>query len=275
LAQIVPVTDPDDPRLEPYRAVRERDLVGREGLFVAEGRVVLEKALRAIPERIASVLVAEHRLASLGDLLAGLPAGTPVYAAAQAAMDRVVGFPIHRGILAIGRRDPRRPEELIAGLPETALVVGLVGIANHDNMGGIFRNAAAFGADAVLLDDSCCDPLYRKAIRVSVGAALTVPFVRLGAAEDLLTTLEAAAFEVVALSPRGGADLAQFEPAPRTALLFGAEGPGLPDALLARARIIRIPMVDDFDSLNVATTSGIVLHRVASMRAARPNSRGS
>jgi tRNA G18 (ribose-2'-O)-methylase SpoU len=267
LPTIIPVEGPDDPRLDAYRAVRERDLVGREGLFVAEGRVVLEKAVAASPDRIVSVLVAAHRLAGLEGVLAGLPAATPVYAASQAAMDQVVGFPIHRGILAIGRRPNRAPEALLAGLPKRALVLGLVGIANHDNMGGLFRNAAAFGADAVLIDDSCCDPLYRKAIRVSVGAALTTPFAAAGDAQALLALLEGAGFETAALSPRGEIELRDLRLGPRAAVLFGAEGPGLPDAVLARTRTVRIAMAGGFDSLNVATTSGIVLHQLAKWRA--------
>jgi tRNA G18 (ribose-2'-O)-methylase SpoU len=263
LVRVIRIDDAGDPRLEAYRAVRERDLAGREGLFVAEGRVVLEKAVAATPGAIASVLVAEHRLDSLADVLSGLPAATPVYAAGQAAMDEVVGFPIHRGILAVGRRPDRRAEDLLASLPPAALVVALVGIANHDNMGGVFRNAAAFGADAVLLDETCCDPLYRKAIRVSVGAALTVPFARAGSAGALLAILEAAGFEIVALSPRGDIELGDLEAGARVAALFGAEGPGLPDAVLARTRGVRIAMAGGFDSLNVATTSGIVLHHLA------------
>ena len=260
---IVRIDDPDDPRLEPYRAVRERDLVGRDGLFIAEGRVVLEKAVRAMPLGLASVLVSEPRAAGLADVLAALPDETPVYVAGQAVMDGVVGFPIHRGILAVGRRPDRNAEALLAGLPDRALVVGLVGIANHDNMGGIFRNAAAFGADAVLLDDTCCDPLYRKAIRVSVGAALTVPFARAGTADALVRVLQGSGFEIIGLTPRGEIELGDLAPGPRTAALFGAEGPGLPAAVLARIRGVRIAMSGGFDSLNVSTTSGIVLHRIA------------
>lgn len=263
---IVRIDDPDDPRLEPYRAVRERDLVGRDGLFVAEGRVVLEKAVRAMPGALQSVLVAAHRLDSLADVLAGLPAETPVFAAGQEAMDAVVGFPIHRGILAVGRVPTRDPGTLLAGLRDRALVVGLVGIANHDNMGGIFRNAAAFGADAVLLDETCCDPLYRKAIRVSVGAALTTPWARAGDGAALVARLAAAGFEVVALSPRGETELADLAAGPRVAALFGAEGPGLPPDVLARTRAVRIEMAGGFDSLNVATTSGIVLHSLVAAR---------
>lgn len=249
--------------------MRERDLAGREGLFVAEGRVVLEKAVRAIPDRIVSVLVAEKRLDSLADVIANLAPGTPVYAASQTVMDRIVGFPIHRGILALGRRVAVPAKRLLAGLPPEALVVGLVGIANHDNMGGLFRNAAAFGADAVLIDAGSCDPLYRKAIRVSVGAALTVPFARLAPDEDMAEVLAAAGFEVLGLTPRGEVELSELEPAPRTAALFGAEGPGLPEAVMARARTVRLQMAGGFDSLNVATTSGIVLHHISARRNSR------
>lgn len=260
------VDEPGDPRLEPYRAIRERDLVGREGLYVAEGRVVLEKAVRADPAGFVSVLVAAHRLESLMDILVDLPDAVPVYAAGQAAMDNVVGFPIHRGVLAMVRRPARTAETLIAGLPERALVVGLVGIANHDNMGGIFRNAAAFGADAVLLDETCCDPLYRKAIRVSVGAALTVPFARAGGPQALVDALVAAGFETAALSPAGAIDLDDLRLGPRAAVLFGAEGPGLPATVLEKVHTVRIAMAGGFDSLNVATTSGIVLHQASSNR---------
>ena len=249
--------------------VRERDLVGREGLFIAEGRVVLEKAVRAIPEGLVSVLVAEHRLQSLADVLAELPVGTPVYAAAQAAMDAVVGFPIHRGVLAVGRKPRREAEALLASLPERALVVGLVGIANHDNMGGILRNAAAFGVDAVLIDDTCCDPFYRKAIRVSVGGALTVPIARTQSGDAMVGLLRAGGFETLALTPAGQAELDDIFPAGRIAALFGAEGPGLPAAILERVSGVRIAMSGGFDSLNVATTSGIVLHRLARIRGER------
>lgn len=246
--------------------MRERDLAGREGLYVIEGRVVLEKAVAADPGALASVLLAEARLAPLGDVLAGLPEATPVYAASQAVMDAIVGFPIHRGVLALGRRRDRAAAELLAGLPERALLLGLVGIANHDNMGGLFRNAAAFGADAVLLDATCCDPLYRKAIRVSVGAAVTTPFARLAPDADMVAELQDASFEVVALSPAGAADLRDYAPGPRTAVLLGAEGSGLPASVLDRARTVRIPMAGGFDSLNVATACGIVLHHVAQSR---------
>ena len=237
--------------------------MGRDGLFVAEGRVVLEKLIAAGRHPVRSVLLAEQRLPSMQPVLAGLHPDVPVYAAGQAAMDAIVGFPIHRGVLAIGERAPLDVDATLAGLPQRALVLALSGIANHDNMGGLFRNAAAFGVDAVVLDADCCDPLYRKAIRVSVGAALTTPFVQLRRGDDLLTRLEAAGLEVLALSPAGSVELRDLDPGRRTAVLFGAEGPGLPTKALARARSVRISMVGGFDSLNVATTSGIVLHHVS------------
>lgn len=257
-----PVTDPADPRIGCYRDIRERDLVGREGRFVAEGRVVLEKLIASGLHVLESVLVAEGRLAGMSDVLARLPQTVAVYVASRAVMDAVVGFPIHRGVLGVGLRREPALGDLLAGLPERALVVALAGIANHDNMGGLFRNAAAFGADAVVLDDQCCDPLYRKAIRVSVGAALTTPFAVGGEAAALVQRLKAADFEVVALSPSGRQTLAELTVRARTAVLFGAEGPGLPDAVLAEARTVRIPMAGGFDSLNVSTTSGIVLHHL-------------
>jgi tRNA G18 (ribose-2'-O)-methylase SpoU len=263
---LIQINDPDDPRLADYRQVRERDLVGRAGGFIAEGVVVLEKLIRAGRHPLRSVLVAEKRIEALTPLLAGLAPDVSVYAAGQAVMDAVVGFHIHRGVLAAGVRAEMDLESLLAGLPPRALVVGLAGIANHDNMGGLFRNAAAFGADAVLLDDDCCDPLYRKAIRVSVGAALTTPFARGGTAADLAARLVGEGFEVLALSPHGDTELADVTPGLRMAALFGAEGSGLSPAVMARARGVRIGMAGGFDSLNVATTSGIVLHQLVAGR---------
>ncbi|THD78814.1 MAG: RNA methyltransferase [Phenylobacterium sp.] len=260
------IDDPSDPRLADYTHMRERDLVGREGRFIAEGAVVLEKLIAAGRHGIRSVLLAENRLEALAPRFAGLAADVPVYAAGQAVMDAIVGFPIHRGVLAVGERSEPAVEALLDGLPPAALVVGLVGISNHDNMGGLFRNAAAFGADAVLVDDGCCDPLYRKAIRVSVGAALTTPFARVADGAEMTRMLGERGFELLALSPGGQGTLSGLAAAPRQAALFGAEGPGLSDAVMARCRTVRIPMAGGFDSLNVATSAGIVLNRLAELR---------
>ena len=259
---VIPIDDPSDPRIAAYRDVRERDLVGREGHFIAEGEVVLRLLLSSARHRPVSLLIAEKRIASLAPLLARLGADVPVYSARQAVMDGIVGFPIHRGILALGRRAPMLPAGDLLVAPGERLVLMLFGIANHDNMGGIFRNAAAFAADAVVLDPHCCDPLYRKAIRVSVGAALTVPFARLDTADDAIDLLHRHGFAPVALGPAGSMKLSRLPRSRRMAVLLGAEGPGLPPDVLARSRTVRIPMPENFDSLNVATTSGIVLHHL-------------
>jgi tRNA G18 (ribose-2'-O)-methylase SpoU len=261
---LIAISDPDDPRIEPYRTVRERDMAGRQHRFVAEGEVVLRVLLRQSRFTVESLLLAENRVESLSDALGTLNAEVPVYTANRQVMDAIVGFPIHRGILALARRAPLPPlDEFLSRLPEKSLVVGLVGVSNHDNVGGIFRNAAAFGAQAVLLDEETCDPLYRKAIRVSVGGALIVPFTRATSADAMVRALQATSFEVISLSPSGQETLSNVRPHPRTALLLGAEGPGLPPELLARTRTVSIPMSGGFDSLNVATTSGIVLHHLA------------
>jgi tRNA G18 (ribose-2'-O)-methylase SpoU len=268
MPNLIAIDDPLDPRIAAYRDVRERDLVGRDGHFMAEGEVVLNVLAAGARHRMVSALIVEKRLDRLMPLLAPLPDDVPVYRAPQAVFDAIAGFPMHRGILAIGRRETPPPAtDLLAGLGARALVVALFGIANHDNMGGIFRNAAAFGADAVLLDGACCDPHYRKAIRVSVGASLIVPFARLAAGEDAVDLLGRHGFETVSLSPAGSTSLARLDRAPRVAALFGTEGPGLPAELLARTRTVAIPMAGGFDSLNVATTSGIVLHHLACVAA--------
>ena len=138
----------------------------------------------------------------------------------------------------------------------------LMGIGNHDNIGGLFRNAAAFGVDAVLLDGACCDPLYRKAIRVSVGGSLMVPFARLGPDEDGVDLMRRHGFRSLALSPGGAKPLAEVNGSGRVSLLLGAEGPGLSDEILTRTETVTIPMSGQFDSLNVATASGIALHHL-------------
>lgn len=255
------IDDPDDPRVAGFRDIKERDLVGRQGLFVAEGEVVLRMLLRSDQFRAQAILIDAKREAALSDLLE--EAGdTPVYLASQAVLDAIAGFHLHRGILALAQRvETPTAEELIGRLADKALVVCMFGIANHDNMGGIFRNAAAFGADAVLLDETCCDPLYRKAIRVSVGGVLRTPFATF--AQEPLTVLRNAGFDIISLSPSGGTHINALQRSRRTAVLLGAEGPGLPQAVLEQTTTVRIPMASGFDSLNVATTCGIVLSRLA------------
>lgn len=272
---MIKVDDPADPRVEPYRAVRDRDLAGRAGRFVAEGEVVVRLLLSSRSRFEAeSLLVAEDRIAALRPWLDGVPPGVPVYVAAKRAMAAVVGFPIHRGVLAMGRRHAAAGAgDLVRSLPERALVLVLVGISNHDNVGGAFRNAAAFGADAVILDATSCDPLYRKALRVSVGACLLVPFAHVplaqgGGADAVVAGLRDEGFEPVALSPGGNHGLDGLRWPARTALLVGSEGAGLPPGILSRCPTVAIPMAPGFDSLNVATATGIALHAWRSGRAA-------
>jgi len=262
--RVIPISDPADSRIAPYVQVRERDVAGRGEGFIAEGEVVLRVLLGGGARcRAASLLVAENRLKRVTPLIQGLDDATPVFAASQAVMDAIVGFHIHRGVLAHGLR-PADPgtAALLADLPTRAVALALFGVSNHDNIGGIFRNAAAFGAGAVLLDGACCDPLYRKAIRVSVGATLTVPFARLEAGADAIGLLEAAGFAALALSPAGAEPLAGLARPDRVALLLGAEGPGLPPPVLARARTVGIAMAAGWDSLNVAAASAIALHEL-------------
>lgn len=259
----VEITDPNDPRLSPYKNIREKDLVGRQQRFIAEGKVVLNVLFSSSARFEAeSVLVLNNRLNGLQEQLIHSPEGLPVYSASQSIMDEVAGFHVHRGILAVGRRKPQTGlEEVIARLPQEALVVALCGISNHDNAGSIFRNAAAFEADCILMDETCCDPLYRKAIRVSVGATLKVPYYRGASIETIVDLLQAASFNVLALSPSSLTNIFQAPDHPRQALLLGTEGEGLPPHLLERLATARIPMSKDFDSLNVATASGIALSR--------------
>jgi tRNA G18 (ribose-2'-O)-methylase SpoU len=254
----------DDPRIAPFRQVRERDVAGRHGGFIAEGEVVLRVLSQSRACHARSVLVAANRIEKLTPLLTAFNDAVAIYTAAQNVMDRVVGFPIHRGVLAFGERPPDpSADDLLAAVSGPAIIVCMFGVSNHDNVGGVFRNAAAFGASAVLLDPACCDPLYRKAIRVSVGAALTVPFARFRNGEDVVALLTRNGFSPLALSPSGATPLARIRPTERMAIMLGAEGHGLPQALLIGAATVSIPMAEGFDSLNIATTSGIVLHHLA------------
>jgi len=261
---VIPVADPDDPAVAAYRDVRERDLTGREGLFIAEGEVVLRQLVSSASRcRVRSMLLAEQRVEAMAGIIAAAPEGTPVYSAPQAVLDRIAGFHLHRGLLGLGEKPtPVAAADLLAGLGEDAVVVAASGIGNHDNIGGLFRNAAAFGAGAVLLDDRCADPFYRKAIRVSVGAVLRTPMAAPLPLEVVVETLIAAGFEVIALTPGATEPLSALRPGGRRALLLGSEGPGLPQPIIDRCRAVGIPMSGGFDSLNVAATSAIALHQL-------------
>ncbi len=261
------IDTPNDPRIAAYTAIRERDLArAHGGRFIVEGKVALTAMLRS-RFRIESIFVCETKVGFAEQIGHYIAADVPVYVAPQPLMDAVAGFPMHRGVLACGLRDPRplAPAEVLAGPVSTALI--LVGLSNHDNVGACFRNAAAFGARAVLLDQTCCDPLYRKAIRVSSGSALTMPFVHGGTGADLVAAAKREDFAVWALTPRAdAAPLQSLAVPPRLALMLGAEAPGLPAALLGCALPVRIPMEAGIDSINVATAAAIALAAIYAAR---------
>jgi tRNA G18 (ribose-2'-O)-methylase SpoU len=254
------IHDPHDPRISGFLNIRERDLVGREGKFVAEGRVVLN-VLAESGHELESILILQNRVEGAAGLLASFEGNAPVYVTDQRVMDATAGFHLHRGIIAIAKRKAEPAlGDLLGNLPKNALVVVLSAISNHDNMGSIFRNAAAFGADAVILDSQCCDPLYRKALRVSVGGVLKVPFLKGSDVAGICAALDKQGFALAALSPAGKHEVAHLPKEGKRAIILGTEGEGLPMSILASLPTFRIPMPGTFDSLNVATASGIALY---------------
>lgn len=266
---LIEIDSPDDPRIAEFRHVRERDLTGREGGFIAEGTVVL----RMLAEAHASgrglaaekILLLRSRVKGIAAILDRFPEEVPVYVADAPVLEGIVGFHLHRGVLALGRRtEDQDLAALLAGLPERALILVACGISNHDNVGSMFRNGAAFSADAILLDETSCDPLYRKALRVSVGSVLTVPYRRGGTAMDILSTLARHGFAIWGLSPKGDTDIRAIAASDRMALVVGTEGEGLPQEILAAFGNARIPQSRGLDSLNVATATGIALFAISS-----------
>ncbi len=266
-AWLIAIESADDPRISEFRDIRERDLTGRENRFIAEGTVVLRMLAEASHGDTGfsaeKVLLLKNRVEGVSDILDRLPDDVPVYVAEAAVLDQIVGFHLHRGVLALGRRSVDAGD-LIDRLPAKSLVLVGCGISNHDNAGSMFRNAAAFKADALLLDETSCDPLYRKAMRVSVGSVLSVPYQRSGAALDILTRLAEQDFAIWTLSPRGETDIRAIPPSDRMALVVGTEGEGLPERVLSRFRSARIPQSEGLDSLNVATATGIALFQMSS-----------
>ena len=255
---IYEITEPDDPRLGDYRALTDLELRTRwelpNGLFIAEGELVLRRALRA-GYRPRSYLIDAKRVGQLADL----PDDAPVYAAAPAVLDSVTGFHVHRGVLASFHRLPL----LTAGdlLATARRVAILEDINNHTNIGAVFRDAAALGVDAVLLSPTCADPLYRRSVRVSMGEVFAVPYARLEPWPDALATVREAGFTVLALTPAPDAvPLQRLKPdqRERAALLLGAEGPGLSRHALAASDVpVKIPMRRNVDSLNVAAAAAV------------------
>ncbi len=284
---MIAISSADDPRVAGYRDVRERDVL-RGQRFIVEGKVTLGRLVEASRFGVESVLISESRVEPLADVLAKLGGDVPVYVAPQAVMDGIAGFHIHRGVLAMARRgEDESVEQLISRMVQAAphlssplqgegpcpdaaakslTLLALIGLSNHDNVGACFRNAAALGAEAVLLDGESCDPLYRKSIRVSAGTALSLPFARSGDGASMIAALEAAGIEAWALSPSEGEPLHTLAPPERLAIVLGAEGPGLPAELMAKCRRVSIAMAPGIDSLNVATAGAIALSHVFAAR---------
>jgi tRNA G18 (ribose-2'-O)-methylase SpoU len=249
----IEISDADDPRVADYGRLKERWLNAEGGRFVAESERVVRRLIES-GLGVHSVLLTAPRLATLADALGG---DFPVYLAPQELLDRIAGFHVHRGCLAVGVR----PAGAAVPVGARRLVV-LEDLTDVDNLGAIARHAAAFGADALVLSPRCADPFYRKAIRVSLGAVFGLPMVRLAHWPDDLRGLRADGVELVgAVIEPAATPLARFEPPARAALLFGAEGPGLSPAARALCdHRVTIPMSAGADSLNVATAAAIFLY---------------
>jgi tRNA G18 (ribose-2'-O)-methylase SpoU len=229
---------------------------------VAEGAHAVVRLL-ASGRPVRSVLLDRIRLEALGPRLADV--GAPVLVADQPTLRAVAGFPVHRGVLAAADRWPLPdPASMLAGARRVAVVED---VNDHENLGVIFRSAGSLGLDAVLLSPRCCDPLYRRSVRVSMGHVVTVPWTRLEPWPEALDVLRRAGFRLVALTPAAGAEpLAAFDcgPVERVAVLLGAEGPGLSAAVLAAAdHRVTIPMRTPGDSLNVASAAAIAFYAVS------------
>lgn len=266
VATITRVDDPADPRVDDFRdlttADRRPDRPGGRGLVIAEGVVVVRRMIES-PFPVRSLLGVPRRFDELAEDLAALP--VPAYAADAETMAAVVGFHLNRGVLAVA--DRAAPPDVTEILRHARLVAVLEGVNDHENLGALFRNAAALGVDAVLLGPRCSDPLYRRSVRVSMGHVLRVPFAELpGPWPASLDVLRAAGLRVAALTPAADAQpIATAGPAgQRVAVLLGAEGPGLTAEALAAADVrLRIPMASGVDSLNVATAAAVAFHALA------------
>jgi tRNA G18 (ribose-2'-O)-methylase SpoU len=289
---LVEIDDPRDPRLDVYRDLN--DPAGRsrfgadQSVFVVEGRLAVERLLTS-RYVVRSLLVDDHQVTAVPGLVAATQArGAPVYVGSRAMVAATVGFTLHRGVVAVANRpSPIDAERLLAdaaALPgarvDPPLVAVLEGLNDHENIGALFRNAAAFGVAGVLLDPTCADPLYRRSIRVSVGHVLHMPFARLTPWPIGLLQVRATGFVVAALAPRSTSDggppsisltelKAQMSGPDHpigVALLLGAEGPGLTEAVLAVSDcVVPIPIVDRVDSLNVATAAAVAFNALAGL----------
>ncbi len=263
-----PGGDLDDPRLDDYRNIRDRDLRTARGVFIAEGRLVVSRLLASTRFATRSVLVTPAAGHGMADVLAARP-DVPVYEVSQDTMNRVAGFNLHRGCLAVGTRPPDLDTSSI--IASARCLAALEQVANADNIGGIFRSAAALGVDGVLLDAHCTDPLYRKSLRTSMGATLQLPFARTTAWLDTLADCRRRGMRLVGLTPSPDApslrDVARAHVSDRVVVLVGHEGDGLAGTTLDACDILaRIPMRAGTDSLNVAAAAAIAFYELCGSR---------
>jgi tRNA G18 (ribose-2'-O)-methylase SpoU len=263
LAPIV-VDDPTDPRLADYVGLtdvaRRRRLepeVDGDGIFIAEGEQVVRRAMAA-GYRLRSLLVDGKRYDALADIAAGSPA--PAYVAKPDVLVAITGFNVHRGVLASFARKPQPSLASVLGAARRLLICE--DLTSTTNLGAVLRSAAALGVDGVLLSPECCDPLYRRSVRVSMGEALRLPTRRLDRWPAALDGVRAAGFTIVALTPEGAAVPIDGVRLPgKAALLLGEEGSGLSAAALAAADLrVRIPLAQDVDSLNVAAAAAVACY---------------
>jgi tRNA G18 (ribose-2'-O)-methylase SpoU len=263
---IITIDSLDDPRVAAYRDIPEPERLRRQGGFVAEGRLVVRHLLASDAFETRSVLVSPAALEGLRDAIEPRP-DLHVYVMPVDRLAALVGFNVHRGCLAIGGRPPACTVAAWwrAAAP-AGLAVAVERVGNADNMGAIFRNALAFGAGGILLSPGCCDPLYRKSIRVSTGAALRLPYAVDEAWPAALHALRAVGARVLAMTPHPPARSIDDAVAPcdggaTIVILVGHEGDGLSEAAFATSdERVRIPLAQDVDSLNVSTAAAIALH---------------
>jgi tRNA G18 (ribose-2'-O)-methylase SpoU len=250
----------DDPRLAEYRSVSDGELLRRRNRFVAEGRLVVGRLLES-GHRVESLLVNEASFRALEAQLSRVPSNVPIYVCDTGEFAAITGFNLHRGCLALADRPDVRAFEDVVRAADLLLV--LEAVTDADNVGSVFRNAAAFGA-SVVLSEACCDPLYRKAVRTSMGSTLRTPYARIRDWPGDLAALKSEGFTLIALTPREDAiDLPTCATRlpQRLALLVGSEGQGLSADAEALADVcVRIPISAEVDSLNLATATGIALY---------------
>lgn len=260
MATVISIDDAADPRLDDFRALSDADVrADRRGIIIAEGHSVVQRLLGS-PYAVRAIIGEPHRIDALAPLLDGR--SISAFALDKWLLSQVVGFRVTRGVLASATRPVGLSvDQALAGADRVAVLEGL---NDFENLGSLFRNAAAFGVDAVLLDARCADPLYRRSVRVSMGYVLRVPFAVLpagerdGGAAAALGLLGERGFATVALTPSGSVDLPSLGALPRWAAVLGAEGPGLTEQTMAAAAVrARIPMAAGVDSLNVATAAAV------------------